>query len=201
MTGKTHKLGGAIAGVLLLKLQREGSIEIASVVITGSILGSLLPDIDHPKSCISRRLWFIAWPIEIMRWVVKQLTAALPGKERKRINSIMGHRGITHSLLACISVAAGMAALGLILRTSLSGGYYKYYYCLVIAIVAGMLSHLFLDIFSNGVPLFCPFTMQRVGFRWIKTGSMKEAVVGMFLVVLLIALIGKDGYAWIANKL
>lgn len=43
----------------------------------GIVLGSLLPDIDHPQSYLGRRLWFLSAPI----------------------NKLFGHRGITHSLL------------------------------------------------------------------------------------------------------
>ncbi|HYD32412.1 MAG TPA: metal-dependent hydrolase [Azospirillaceae bacterium] len=48
--------------------------------------GSLLPDIDHPKSWVGRRLPMISHPV----------------------SAIFGHRGITHSLLA---VAGCVAAL------------------------------------------------------------------------------------------
>jgi inner membrane protein len=46
--------------------------------VAAAMLGSLLPDIDHPKSFVGRRLWFLSLPIA----------------------GVFGHRGMTHSLLA-----------------------------------------------------------------------------------------------------
>lgn len=47
-------------------------------------LGSLLPDIDHPKSAFGRVVPFLSYPI----------------------SAIFGHRGITHSFLAIAAVSA-----------------------------------------------------------------------------------------------
>lgn len=49
-------------------------------------VGSLLPDIDHPKSAFGRAVPFFSYPI----------------------SAVFGHRGITHSLLA---IVAGSIAL------------------------------------------------------------------------------------------
>jgi inner membrane protein len=46
--------------------------------MAAAMLGSLLPDIDHPQSFVGRRLWFLSVPLA----------------------SIFGHRGMTHSLIA-----------------------------------------------------------------------------------------------------
>jgi inner membrane protein len=50
-----------------------------------AVAGSLLPDLDHPKSWVGRRVWPLS----------------------RIIAAILGHRGITHSAIA----VAGMAAL------------------------------------------------------------------------------------------
>lgn len=55
----------------------------ARVSATGlacAVAGALLPDIDHPKSWVGRRLWLISHPV----------------------SGLFGHRGFTHSLLAVL---------------------------------------------------------------------------------------------------
>jgi inner membrane protein len=71
----SHVLLGA--GGWLVVCGSTGMPAKASAV-AAAMLGSLLPDIDHPKSFVGRRLWFISVPIA----------------------SVFGHRGMTHSLLA-----------------------------------------------------------------------------------------------------
>lgn len=74
MTGKLHmSLGiyaGAIGGLFLIP-----GLPSKVIFMTGSIFGSLAPDIDIPTSTIGKRIPFIP----------------------KLINSCFGHRGITHS--------------------------------------------------------------------------------------------------------
>ncbi len=200
MTGKTHRIGGIVAGVAFIKLSGQDNLDIVASVITGSVLGSLLPDIDHPKSTISRKLWFVSWPLVILRAAIRQTASTLPKSEEKKIDGIIGHRGITHSLLACISIGCAFLGLGFIMRDSL-GTHYETYTSLILSLLLGMISHLFLDFFSNGIPLFCPVTNKRFGFKWIKTGSIAEYFVGILLTVLLVGLIGKESMIWIANRL
>ena len=73
------------------------------------ILGSLLPDIDHPGSSVGRVLFFISKPVE-RRW---------------------GHRTVTHSLLALASVA--VATVILFFYSSL------YYFSLLIGYLSHLL--------------------------------------------------------------
>lgn len=51
--------------------------------LAAAVLGSLLPDIDHPKSKFGSKVPFISIPLSM----------------------IFGHRGITHSLLAIVGLA------------------------------------------------------------------------------------------------
>ncbi len=82
MMGITHVVIGT-TGYVFLKTQILDSpftpLEFGAVFI-----GSLIPDIDHPKSWLGKRLWFISHPLA----------------------RIFGHRGLTHSLLglAIISI-------------------------------------------------------------------------------------------------
>lgn len=81
MTGKLHMSLGiyvGLSGALFLM----PNIPSKAIFITGSTLGSLLPDIDIPSSTISK-----AVPI-------------LP----KFIHSCFGHRGITHSPFCLLAI-------------------------------------------------------------------------------------------------
>lgn len=80
MKGSTHLLLGLLAGVALVS-QRDSLEQIAAVVIA-SCIGSLAPDIDHPKSLIRNKL---SAPGHIAFFWMK-------------------HRTITHSLVAMVAV-------------------------------------------------------------------------------------------------
>lgn len=199
MTGKTHRIGGALAGAIFIRLSRNDNLDMCTLVLTGSVLGSLLPDIDHPRSTISRKLWFISWPLVLLRGAMRQIASFLPKCEEQKVKSIVGHRGITHSLIACISLGCAMSGIGFVAQDSM-GAYYWHYMSFAVGLSLGMVSHLCLDFVSNGIPLFCPVTNKRYGFKWIKTGSMLEFLVGIILVGILIILIGKESTTWIVTR-
>lgn len=92
MKGSTHVVIGLSFGVttqLLVGFPAEGFLEIP-FYYGGLVLGSLLPDIDHPQSYLGRRLTPLSVPIF----------------------KLFGHRGITHSFLS-------LSILGIILTESL----------------------------------------------------------------------------------
>jgi inner membrane protein len=80
MRAYSHAVLGAGSWLAFSKLNDMAPTATAATL---ALLGSLLPDIDHPKSFVGRRLWFISLPL----------------------SRLFGHRGITHSLFA---VGAGM---------------------------------------------------------------------------------------------
>lgn len=73
MMFRTHLAFGFLIGLLSLKILDVSHPIIFLVLVT---LFSSLPDIDHPKSKIGRKFFFISWPISI----------------------IFKHRGFFHSL-------------------------------------------------------------------------------------------------------
>lgn len=75
MLAATHVIFGV--GLSLLVSQAVAP-ESALVMTAAGAVGSLLPDIDHPKSTFGRMIW----PVSSI------------------IGGIFGHRGITHSFLA-----------------------------------------------------------------------------------------------------
>lgn len=68
----THLLAGIVVGVLVTTLF---SVTHPIIFFFILCLGALLPDIDHPKSFLGRKLWFLSWIF----------------------NTIAGHRGLFHS--------------------------------------------------------------------------------------------------------
>ena len=108
-------------------------------------LGALLPDIDHPSSWLGRRLWPVSRPLSM----------------------VLGHRGLTHSLLAVIG---GLAVLGAVEPgpglARLAG-----------PLALGYLSHLAADALTpSGVPLLWPWK-QRFGIGLCPTGGLMEWLV------------------------
>ncbi len=81
MMAKSHLVVGLAAWVAAAPLLHANTLNAGSVLLV--LAGSLLPDIDHPKSWVGRRT----------RPVSTAIAAAL------------GHRGITHSAVAVAGLA------------------------------------------------------------------------------------------------
>ena len=75
MTGLTHI---AFANACLLAGAAVYDWDVPAGALVAASVGSLLPDLDTPKSILGRLFWFLASPLE----------------------KAVGHRGFTHSLLA-----------------------------------------------------------------------------------------------------
>ncbi|WP_342632715.1 metal-dependent hydrolase [Marinobacter alkaliphilus] len=104
------------------------------------VVGSLLPDIDHPKSWLGRRLLFISAPLSL----------------------IVGHRGITHSLLAATALLFALFWWGAL------GGY------VVASLCIGYLGHLAGDFLTKGgIPVFWPLK-RRFSLPLFGTGGLTE---------------------------
>ncbi|WP_249662120.1 metal-dependent hydrolase, partial [Lysinibacillus fusiformis] len=95
------------------------------VLVGASVIGALLPDICHRGSKIGRTVPILA----------------------KLVNTVFGHRSITHSLLFLLFV---MVALDTLIP----------YKAISIRIIIGMASHILLDMSTKkGVKLFFPATV------------------------------------------
>lgn len=78
MTYKTHLIGGAQAG-LLTSMVVEGSYTESVLIVSAAMLGSVLPDLDQPKSKLCQ-------------------SDVLVGLLSLAISRITKHRGFTHTL-------------------------------------------------------------------------------------------------------
>lgn len=77
---RTHLAFGALIGILGLKYFDFGVDFGAAggvLFIVSVLFFSVFPDIDHARSFVSRRLWFVAW----------------------LFNFLFSHRGVVHSLV------------------------------------------------------------------------------------------------------
>jgi len=87
MMAFTNAAAGATAALLVAQYMNAGTIQ-SLLILSGGVIGSYMPDIDHPKSAFGSRV----------------LPLSLP------ISAIFGHRGITHSLIAVVGVSHHVAS-------------------------------------------------------------------------------------------
>lgn len=125
MMGRTHL---AFGGAVYLGAVHFLGAPLDAVAAGAVLLGSLAPDMDHPKSVFGRWVPFLSYPLS---WIA-------------------GHRGVTHSgaaLLACLAAAAfaRLSGEGRALSSPL------------LWFALGWASHLVADAGSNyGIPLRWP---------------------------------------------
>lgn len=126
MMGLNHAIIGALTYLSVDRVTHSGLTAPSANYLAAAILGSLTPDLDSPKSSLGRRVWPLSWSLKI----------------------IYGHRGITHSLLACLLVG-----VGLFLACAAWPGHKAY----GVAFTIGYASHILADWFTKeGVPLLWP---------------------------------------------
>jgi inner membrane protein len=104
--------------------------------------GALLPDIDHPASWVGRRLRVISRPLA----------------------AVIGHRGVTHSLVAAFACLIVLRWEGLSRRV-------------IDPLIVGYLSHLAADLLTtSGLRLAWP-SSKRQAIGLCRTGSFGETVI------------------------
>lgn len=107
MMARTHLAAGAACWILVAKAT---GLSPDAIGIAAACFGSLMPDIDHPKSVLGRKIH----PISAL------------------LAFIFGHRGITHSLLAVIAWVALAAHYGLVKHywvAAMAVGYLSHLLC------------------------------------------------------------------------
>lgn len=149
MTGKTHMIIGiaAGAGISALCLQQNHSLLEMGLFTGMTAVGSLIPDVDHPNSTISRCLPPVA------RLLYKFYCAAgkMFGDDIAQVYMLQ-HRGICHSFSACLST---ILLLSFILFLDEPG------VVVLWGIVLGMLLHILADSLTPaGTMLLAPFSIH-----------------------------------------
>jgi len=126
------------------------------IVLAGSILGSLLPDIDHPNSRIGRKLPVVS----------------------RVVNKVFGHRGFTHTLLAQLLLVLSLFMLSGVVPRGITG----YYLPFAFGLIVGYASHLLLDMLTvSGIPLLYPFITRPIRLARFKTGR-DDLIVSLLMV-------------------
>lgn len=167
MTASTHRLGGLAAGAVMAGILHTDSVG-SGMILAGSMLGCLLPDIDNRRSAISFKWPVVRALVAAGQAAIRGISCLFPRKQQRYIRSLIGHRGLTHSLIPVIlTLLAGILA-GRITDIGTVGSHAAG------GLAAGLVSHLLMDMLAGGVPLFLPFTTKRVTLAHIKTGGAVE---------------------------
>lgn len=165
MKGKTHKIGGACAGAIAgaMLLQPPYTFDkmlLTGILVGGSIIGSLMPDIDHQGSTIGHKMKLIS----------------------SVISNLFGHRGMTHAPLIHILLTIILLFLG--------GTFTDFpklcYISFVIGLFVGGLSHLILDAMTiAGIPALYPFSKKKYRIAKFTTGK-HEMFVQISMIIITI---------------
>lgn len=155
MNYKTHRIGGICAGLLVTGMTFKSPLTIhkallSGIFIVGSFIGSIIPDIDHPNSHLGKKLNIFSIGI----------------------NTLYGHRGLTHSPLFAL-----ILSIILIFLSSFFYGVPQLLYSqFVIGISVGYFSHLLLDSLTiSGIPLLYPLSHK--GYRLAKFRTNKHEIL------------------------
>ncbi|MFI4853217.1 MAG: metal-dependent hydrolase [Candidatus Makana argininalis] len=120
-------------------------------IFPGILLTCLLPDIDHPKSFIGKRIKWLSLPL----------------------NKILGHRGFTHSLFIVISFIF-FFKINFFLKKVIPVDAFQ-------AMMLGYISHIISDIITPlGVPIFWPFK-KRIIIPILGKNKYKEKILCIFI--------------------
>lgn len=160
MIGRTHLLGGVIAGEILTMCTGTPIVSVQSGVnVLVSAAGALFPDIDYARSTVSK-------------------ANALTHTISAAVTAVSKHRGFFHTP-ACIAVISLLYGLTVFSRWP----------AILYAFDAGMLSHLILDTLNpSGVMWFYPLSRIRIHLMKIRTGRKGEKIVRYILLAGIAAL-------------
>ncbi len=183
MLAPTHSVFGIFLTLIILAFFGV-SFGLHWTIILFAVIGSIMPDIDHPRSVIGR----LFYPISVM------------------IENKFAHRTFTHSFIGWIVftiIFAILAGVGTLLggetllshalggETLLSHAMAWLYPRWVAAFAIGYFSHLVLDMFNKrGVPMFWPDTLRNVipkdpRYR-VDSGSRVELLIFIILFILML---------------
>ena len=161
MNGQTHKLGGLCTGIvtsslLVQDLSSSKQILLAGILISGSLIGSLIPDIDHRQSQIGKKM---------------KITSFI-------VNKLCGHRKLTHAPLLYIVLFTIF-----LFPAILSGNFNTLYFNFILGILLGIASHLFLDSLTvSGIPLLYPFKKEK--YHLLKYSTNRKEYLPKILILL-----------------
>lgn len=191
MTGKTHVAIGMAVG---LSVSFEQSLESQLILVLASIVGSLIPDLDHPKGKLNQRLllfnnnfyrslFYLSLGILFiyLYFLQNNIIFMLLGLVSFLIG-ISTHRGFTHSIVGFLGSAS------IVRLSTVNYGLSSIYYGFVI----GYILHLIVDFFTpKGIQLFYPIKTNISFPITIKANSKLEKTLFKLLSIYSIYLLLK----------
>lgn len=145
----------------------------APVALALLIVGSLLPDIDHPRGFLARQFYLFK-------------------RTSRGISKFVTHRGIVHSLLAALIATAAVWVVSM---------FYNWETLAVACFFLGFTSHLAADSLNpTGIKWLQPFSKVKVR-DGIRTGSFLEKLFFSITVVLILAILYPEYFPQIASRL
>ena len=157
MLGRTHLLFGLVLGLACVNF-----FSLPSLFVFFVLIGSVFPDLDHSYSLVSG-----------LNFAFRDVS--------KAVRKVIGHRTYLHTLeagfLLSLLLAPVFSYFGFNVALSVAGFF------------IGFAGHLFLDSFTkSGVPLtFNGVNKHKeYGLRLIRTGSIEESWLFLFLFFVLI---------------
>lgn len=193
MQGKTHAAVG-VATYVFLCSKLPGKFSTIGMIVT--VVSSIIPDIDHPKSIINKyllpkksektkRVFYAALGIIILcfdKIYTRDIGVKAVGIAFICI-SLNSHRnGFSHSFLGFVLASI----IGSIVEVRINTPYLTLY------IVAGYMSHLIGDMFTkHGIPLFYPFNIIKVKFPinysvGSKKGRFIEGIIRILVMIYIV---------------
>lgn len=206
MTYRSHRIGGACAGALgiglIMGIPKTPEEFGFAITLTGAaLLGSLLPDIDHPNSKVSRRNPILAALVNLFLVIGKTITQMIlllcfwmSKKRKEQILKGFEHRGIFHTLLmgALVWLLLGLipGTFGVVIQWGITLGY---------------LSHLLMDMLTvSGVKLLYPIITHSFHYPIIRlhtNNQLHEMTAQAIFIVATVAILyfGRSYWGILAN--
>jgi Predicted membrane-bound metal-dependent hydrolases len=161
---RTHIAGGIYAGCALFFISMNGNFNLEPLTAVETSCTVAL-------SCFGALSPDIDIHTSKLGSSVKPLSAL--------INALFGHRTICHSPIVWLIVSGSLYSL------------YPAAFIYILAFIAGVLSHLFLDMLNKaGIPIFWPLK-KRFRLAGIKTGSFLESCIFYLLCGLIVFSVAK----------
>lgn len=181
MTGKTHIAIGVTAALIISAKQ---PIESQILLMTTAAIGSLLPDLDHPKAKLNQKLllfknslyktifYSILGGLFLYIYYIKDIKYFLFLGIGSLLISVSSHRGFTHSILGFLSYSFLIKLIA------------KEYNLVNVdtGFIIGYLLHLVADFFTyKGIKLFYPLNINVSSPITIKTNNSFENLIFILL--------------------
>lgn len=187
MTGKTHFTVG-LSTFVCLSERLPGKYVVISLIFT--ILGSMLPDIDHPKSFVNKyilpfrnnttKVFFYITIGAVLLYIDSiynnNLILKILGMSFILIGLSTHREGFTHSVFGMLVFTFVVSTFGKIYKFQ----YLQYYF------LAGFGMHLLCDMFTRkGVPLLYPIKNKKFKFPMAYSSNSKRGKIIENIIILL----------------